>query len=312
MSFPNIPDITPDINITLEDAVNLLLASIALEEISLANLMDAETSKILAVIKDCENKDCILHDALLINKSVDDTVQNMIKLQMLLQFKLEKVKEIIPTSSTSSTTSTSTSTTTTKTTTTKSTSSTTSTTSSTTSTTTTTKTTTTSTSTTTTKTTTSTTSTCSTTTKRGCPCSLIGDGKGCITNENNEFYNNNATLYSYINSKEENNRALRYYVGNGDTNYCMQASGYNIKIECPSESCDILKIFGKGYVVKHTECDSNISSNVDFNLTIYKKECNKIEFQMEIKSKTNSSLNHESGIVKFNDKNTSMKLHITC
>ena len=41
MSFPTIPDITPDIDIDFCDAVNLLLSSIALEEISLSRLMDA-------------------------------------------------------------------------------------------------------------------------------------------------------------------------------------------------------------------------------------------------------------------------------
>ena len=104
MSFPNIPDINPYINITLEDAVNLLLTSIALEEVSLSKLMDAETCKILCVLNDCKHKDCVLHDAIEINKSVDNTIQNMIKLQMLLQFKLEKVKDIIPTTSSCSTT----------------------------------------------------------------------------------------------------------------------------------------------------------------------------------------------------------------
>jgi len=42
MSFPNIPDINPDIDITLEDSINLLLMSVALEEISLSELISAE------------------------------------------------------------------------------------------------------------------------------------------------------------------------------------------------------------------------------------------------------------------------------
>ena len=40
MSMPKIPNITPRINITLEDSVNLLLTSIAMEEISLSKFMD--------------------------------------------------------------------------------------------------------------------------------------------------------------------------------------------------------------------------------------------------------------------------------
>ncbi|MEG2000960.1 MAG: hypothetical protein RR053_06180 [Evtepia sp.] len=106
MSFPNIPDITPDINITLEDSVNLLLASIAMEEMSLSKLMDAETAKILCVLKDCRRDGAILPDAIEINQSVNSTIQNMIKLQMLLQFKLEKVQTMIPGSSTTTCTTT--------------------------------------------------------------------------------------------------------------------------------------------------------------------------------------------------------------
>ena len=46
MSFPNIPDVDPAIDIDSCHAINLLLASIAMEEISLSKLMDAERDKI--------------------------------------------------------------------------------------------------------------------------------------------------------------------------------------------------------------------------------------------------------------------------
>lgn len=128
MSFPNIPDINPYINIKLEDAINLLLTSIAMEEISLSKLMDAETSKILCLLDyckhhdckhddcdhdNCDHKDCLLYNTIAINKSVDGTIKNIIKLQMLLQFKLDNIKEILPCTSSTTTTSTSTSTSTT-------------------------------------------------------------------------------------------------------------------------------------------------------------------------------------------------------
>jgi hypothetical protein len=51
MSMPNIPDIKPEINITLEETIKLLLASIALEELSLAHIMNAEAEKIQEVIQ---------------------------------------------------------------------------------------------------------------------------------------------------------------------------------------------------------------------------------------------------------------------
>lgn len=122
MSFPNIPDINPEINISFEDAINLLLISIAMEEISLSKMLDAETNKILSLLENkpdfTEEKNSrgyneySTQDMLAINKSVNDTIKNMIKLQMLLQFKLENVKEILPkTNETFSSTTTSTSTT---------------------------------------------------------------------------------------------------------------------------------------------------------------------------------------------------------
>ena len=97
MSMPKIPDITPRIDITLEDSVNLLLSSIALEEISLSKLMDAEKKKISFVLCDCQNNKANVEDVLDINESVNNTIKNLIKMQMLLQFKLEDVKKLIPT-----------------------------------------------------------------------------------------------------------------------------------------------------------------------------------------------------------------------
>ena len=96
MSMPNIPDITPKINITFEDSVNLLLHSIAEEEISLSKLIDAEKDKILFVSHKYKNNEADICDLLSVNDSVDKTITDIIKLQMLLQFKLDSVKNLIP------------------------------------------------------------------------------------------------------------------------------------------------------------------------------------------------------------------------
>lgn len=94
--MPNIPDITPDIDISLEQAVNLLLTSIAMEEISLSKLMDAESEKIKYVTQKQNCGQCNADDLLSVNNSVNSTIMNMIKLQMLLQFKLENVEHLLP------------------------------------------------------------------------------------------------------------------------------------------------------------------------------------------------------------------------
>ncbi|WJQ84678.1 hypothetical protein [Brevibacillus brevis] len=42
MSQPTIPNITPTISVTIEQSVSLLLTSIALEELALVHIMNAE------------------------------------------------------------------------------------------------------------------------------------------------------------------------------------------------------------------------------------------------------------------------------
>lgn len=92
MSMPNIPDIKPDIDITMEETIKLLLASIALEELSLAHIMNAEGEKIQAVIKCSCGK---LDDLLCIDKSVERILRDVIKKEMLLEFKFENVLELM-------------------------------------------------------------------------------------------------------------------------------------------------------------------------------------------------------------------------
>jgi hypothetical protein len=98
MSYPNIPNINPEINICREDVINILLASIGLEELGLAHIINAEAEKIQYVLgtlgTDCPAPCPSIDDLLTINRSVERTLRNVIKNQMLLQFKLEDVMDI--------------------------------------------------------------------------------------------------------------------------------------------------------------------------------------------------------------------------
>ncbi|MEC0232523.1 hypothetical protein [Paenibacillus alba] len=88
MSMPNIPDIKPEIILKRKEVINLLLTSIALEEIGLSHIINAEAEKLQHVLKD----HCLtIHDALQINSSVDRMMRNVISNQMLLSFKLSDI-----------------------------------------------------------------------------------------------------------------------------------------------------------------------------------------------------------------------------
>ena len=50
MTFPNIPDVKPDMTLSAEAATNLILSSIAFEELGLAHIINSEAEKIQYVL----------------------------------------------------------------------------------------------------------------------------------------------------------------------------------------------------------------------------------------------------------------------
>jgi hypothetical protein len=91
MGMPEVPDIKPRIDVKKEDVINLLLLSIALEEISLAHIINAEAEKLQEVL----DKNCKLDDLLEVNEAVTKALRTVIKKEILLQFKFENVLELI-------------------------------------------------------------------------------------------------------------------------------------------------------------------------------------------------------------------------
>ncbi|MBS2967889.1 hypothetical protein J9317_03750 [Metabacillus sp. KIGAM252] len=88
MSLPHIPNITPPISLTRSETINLLLASIAQEEIGLAHILKAEGETFRKVM---DAGSSTLKDCLQINESLNRTLRSVVKSQMLLHFKLEDV-----------------------------------------------------------------------------------------------------------------------------------------------------------------------------------------------------------------------------
>jgi len=112
MSFPNIPDVTPIIDVNRDEVINLLLASIAFEELGLAHIINSEGEKIQFVLGTLDGSQPpvppTLDELLKINRSVEQTLRSVIKNQMLLQFKLEDILNIPGETTTTTTTTTTT------------------------------------------------------------------------------------------------------------------------------------------------------------------------------------------------------------
>jgi hypothetical protein len=90
MTMPHIPDIKPTIEFTRHEAVTLLLSSIALEEIGISHILNAEGEKIQYVLKQNPS----VHDLFRMNRFTERLLRKLIHQEMLLQEKLENVIEM--------------------------------------------------------------------------------------------------------------------------------------------------------------------------------------------------------------------------
>ncbi|WP_051287075.1 collagen-like triple helix repeat-containing protein [Paenibacillus taiwanensis] len=93
MSQANLPNITPTITITRDDALNLLLSSIAIEELGLGHVINAEAEKIQYAVGTLPGLTipATISDLLAVDASVKSTLQETIKKEMLLSSKLESI-----------------------------------------------------------------------------------------------------------------------------------------------------------------------------------------------------------------------------
>lgn len=111
MSMPNIPDLKPDVQLNRDDAVNVILTSIGMEELSLSHILNAEAEKVQYALGTLQvgtdaNGDPIFSDMLTpaevmeMNKSAGKMLRDVIKNQMLLGMKMEDVVEVATTTTT--------------------------------------------------------------------------------------------------------------------------------------------------------------------------------------------------------------------
>ncbi|SFI80438.1 hypothetical protein SAMN04488574_104295 [Bacillus sp. 71mf] len=104
MSFPNIPNIIPAISISTAQTIPLLLSSIALEELALAHIINAEAEKLQFVLgtlppgrTTLSPSVVTISNLLTVNSSVQRTLRDVIKKEMLLEFKFENVLALLAT-----------------------------------------------------------------------------------------------------------------------------------------------------------------------------------------------------------------------
>jgi hypothetical protein len=99
MSMPSFPVYDP--NITCENAINMILTSIAMEELALSHIMNAEGEKLQAVLKHLElpGNQCggkyPVDELLKVNKSIADLLDSVSQNQMLLKSKMERALEAL-------------------------------------------------------------------------------------------------------------------------------------------------------------------------------------------------------------------------
>lgn len=96
MSMPEVPQ--TNLDLTRDQALNMILSSIAMEEIALSHIINAESEKIQYVLSNHSQSCCCNDDGYIleVNKSVANLLELVMQNQMLLKNKMEKVLEYIP------------------------------------------------------------------------------------------------------------------------------------------------------------------------------------------------------------------------
>jgi len=91
VSQANIPNITPDISVTKQQSLHLLLSSVALNELAFSHLINAEAEKLQAFVAFTNEATCLeTRDFLQMNKAVSTLIEDLTMGQWLNLKKLDR------------------------------------------------------------------------------------------------------------------------------------------------------------------------------------------------------------------------------
>lgn len=97
MSMPEFPEVDP--NLTRDQALNMILSSIAMEEVALSHIINAEGEKLQHVLRihetSCGKKPTV-DEVLAVNHSVTSLLDSVSHNQMILKSKMDKVISALP------------------------------------------------------------------------------------------------------------------------------------------------------------------------------------------------------------------------
>lgn len=97
MSIPNFPEINDEL--TRERALDMILASIAMEELALSHIINAEGEKlqyVLGTLETSDGKKPTIDELLCINQSISNLLDIVSQNQMLLKSKMDKALQALP------------------------------------------------------------------------------------------------------------------------------------------------------------------------------------------------------------------------
>lgn len=99
MSQANIPNITPEITVTRDDAVNLILASIAMQELGLSHILNAEAEKIQYALGTLSGGGVTpaptFEEIISLNCNVKEMLEEVAKTEFILQNKMDSLKKFV-------------------------------------------------------------------------------------------------------------------------------------------------------------------------------------------------------------------------